>query len=46
MNAKRRLLIPIFLAALVAAVMPLTALAAIDPGLATAGNLLSSRGLV
>jgi len=38
MNTKRRLLIPFFLAALVAAVMPLTALAATDPGLGTAGN--------
>jgi len=38
MNKMRRLLIPIFLAALVAAVMPLTAFAATDPGLGTAGN--------
>jgi len=38
MNRKRRLLIPLFLAALVAAAMPLTALAATDPGLGSSGN--------
>ncbi|HEY1455354.1 MAG TPA: ice-binding family protein, partial [Candidatus Dormibacteraeota bacterium] len=38
MNQKRRLLLPLFLAGLVAAASPLTALAATDPGLASAGN--------
>jgi hypothetical protein len=38
MNRMRRLLFPLFLAALVAAITPLTALAATDPGLGTAGN--------
>jgi len=47
MNKMRRLLIPIFLAALVAAVMPLTALAATDPfsgGSNTAGNYAVMAG--
>ncbi len=38
MNLMRRLLLPLSLAAIVAAVTPLSALAATDPGLATAGN--------
>lgn len=38
MNRMRRLLFPLFLAALVAAVTPLTALAATDPLLGTSGN--------
>jgi len=43
----RRLLLPLFLAALVGAIWPLTALAATDPGLGTAGNfaVLSGAGL-
>ncbi|MFI5091591.1 MAG: ice-binding family protein [Candidatus Dormiibacterota bacterium] len=47
MNRKRRLLIPLFLAALVAAVTPLTALAATDPLLNSAGNfaVLSGAGM-
>lgn len=38
MNRMRRLLFPLSLAALVAAITPLTALAATDPGLGTSGN--------
>jgi Ice-binding-like/HYR domain len=38
MNEVRRLLLPLFLAALVVAVSPLTALAATDPLLGTSGN--------
>jgi len=43
----RRLLLPLFLAALVGAIWPLTALAATDPGLGTAGNfaVLSGAGM-
>ncbi len=47
MNGMRRLLLPLFLAALVGAIWPLTALAATDPGLGTAGNfaVLSGAGM-
>ena len=44
MNELRRLLLPLFLAALVVAVSPLTALAATDPGLASAGNFAVLAG--
>jgi hypothetical protein len=46
-NVLRRLVIPLFLVALVGAIWPLTALAATDPGLGTAGNfaVLSGAGL-
>lgn len=44
MNEMRRLLLPLFFAALVAAVSPLTALAATDPGLASAGNFAVLTG--
>jgi hypothetical protein len=43
-NALRRFVLPLFLAALVAASMPLTALAATDPGLGTAGNFAVLAG--
>jgi len=47
MNKMRRLLIPIFLAALVAAVMPLTALAATQPRLGTTSSfsVLAGAGI-
>jgi hypothetical protein len=47
MNTKRRLLIPIFLAALVAAVTPLTALAATQPRLGTTASfsVLAGAGI-
>lgn len=44
MNEVRRLLPPLFLAALVVATSPLTALAATDPGLASAGNFAVLAG--
>lgn len=44
MNGLRRLLLPLFLAALVGAVWPLTAVAATDPGLASAGNFAVLAG--
>jgi hypothetical protein len=46
-NRIRRFLLPLFLAALVGAIWPLTALAATDPGLASAGNfaVLAGAGL-
>jgi hypothetical protein len=47
MSRTRRLLLPLFLAALLAAIAPLTAFAATDPGLGTAGNfaVLSGAGM-
>lgn len=47
MNGLRRLLLPLFLAALVGAIWPLTAFAATDPNLGTAGNfaVLSGAGM-
>jgi hypothetical protein len=47
MNRMRRLLVPLFLAAIVAAITPLAALAATDPLLGTAGNfaVLSGAGM-
>lgn len=44
MNKLRRLLLPLFVAALVGAIGPLTALAATDPGLASAGNFAVLAG--
>lgn len=44
MNVLRRFPLPLFLGALVAAATPLTALAATDPGLATAGNFAVLAG--
>ena len=44
MNEPRRRLLPLFLAALVVAVSPLTALAATDPGLGSAGNFAVLAG--
>ncbi|HET9781305.1 MAG TPA: ice-binding family protein [Candidatus Dormibacteraeota bacterium] len=44
MNRLRRLLLPLLVAILVAAVGPLTALAATDPGLASAGNFAVLAG--
>jgi ice-binding like protein len=46
-NKMRRFVLPLFLAALVGAIWPLTALAATDPGLASAGNfaVLAGAGL-
>lgn len=44
MNRLRRLLFPLFVAALVGAFGPLTALAATDPGLASAGNFAVLAG--
>src|ERR1700674_5937344 len=46
-NVLRRLLLPLFLAALVGAIWPLTAFAATDPNLGTAGNfaVLSGAGM-
>jgi hypothetical protein len=43
-NRPRRLLLPLFVAALVGATWPLTALAATDPGLASAGNFAVLAG--
>jgi hypothetical protein len=43
-NASRRVLVPLFLAALVGALLPLTALAATDPGLGSAGNFAVLAG--
>jgi hypothetical protein len=43
-NKLRRLLLPLFVATLVAAIGPLTALAATDPGLASAGNFAVLAG--
>ena len=44
MNKLRRLLLPLFVATLVGAIGPLTALAATDPGLASAGNFAVLAG--
>ena len=44
MNKVRRLLLPLFVATLVGAIGPLTALAATDPGLASAGNFAVLAG--
>ena len=44
MNKLRRLLLPLFVAALTGAVGPLTAFAATDPGLASAGNFAVLAG--
>ena len=44
MNKMRRLLLPLFLAALVAAATPVAALAAADPGLKTAANFAVLSG--
>lgn len=44
MNRLRRLLLPLFIATLVGAFGPLTALAATDPGLASAGNFAVLAG--
>jgi Ice-binding-like len=43
-NKLRRLLLPLFVAALAGAIGPLTALAATDPGLASAGNFAVLAG--
>jgi hypothetical protein len=45
MNAIRRMLLPVSLAALLGALVPLTALAATDPGLASAGNFAVLSGV-
>ena len=44
MNKLRRLLLPLFVATIVGAIGPLTALAATDPGLASAGNFAVLAG--
>lgn len=45
MSRTRRLLVPLFLAAMLGALAPLTALAATDPGLGGAGHWFPSRDI-